>query len=98
MRKSLSSFGHGRWRGVAATPGKSRKRPARMHFDGSASRAGLVSSSGAFVRLPPMKIPLLITICLAAVLTGCATADFTPYVGEQQKWPIAKGAFVTTVN
>src|SRR5438552_4307803 len=45
-----------------------------------------------------MKIPLLATVCLATAPTGCATADFTPYVGEQQKWPTAKGAFVTTVN
>src|SRR5438477_6225973 len=45
-----------------------------------------------------MKIPLLATVCLATALTGCATADFTPYVGEQQRWPTAKGAFVTTVN
>ena len=40
----------------------------------------------------------LVTFFIAAVLTGCATADFTPYVGEQQKWPTAKGAFVTTIN
>jgi len=40
----------------------------------------------------------LITISLVSVLAGCATADFTPYVGEQQKWPTAKGAFVTTIN
>ena len=39
-----------------------------------------------------MKIPLLVTVCLATALTGCATADFTPYVGEQQKWPTAGGA------
>ena len=40
----------------------------------------------------------LIVLSAAAVLSGCATADFTPYVGEQQKWPTAKGAFVTTIN
>jgi hypothetical protein len=40
----------------------------------------------------------LVTLSIAAVLTGCATADFTPYVGEQQKWPTAKGAFVTSIN
>jgi hypothetical protein len=34
-----------------------------------------------------MKIPLLVTVSIAALLTGCATADFTPNVGEQQKWP-----------
>src|SRR5438477_11345738 len=45
-----------------------------------------------------MKIPLLATVCLATALTGCATADFTPYVGEQQRWPTGKGAFVTTIN
>jgi hypothetical protein len=38
----------------------------------------------------------LVTLSIAALLTGCATADFTPYVGEQQRWPTAKGAFVTT--
>lgn len=27
--------------------------------------------------------------------TGCANADFTPYVGAQQNWPIAGGAFVS---
>src|SRR5689334_4245724 len=45
-----------------------------------------------------MKIPLLIAVSLVAALTGCATSDFTPYVGEQQQWPTAKGAFVTTIN
>src|SRR5215470_16296747 len=45
-----------------------------------------------------MKIPLLVIVCFATALNSCATADFTPYVGEQQKWPTAKGAFVTTVN
>src|SRR5438477_4112038 len=45
-----------------------------------------------------MKIPLLATICLATAPTGCATADFTPYVGEQQRWPTAKSAFVTPIN
>jgi len=40
----------------------------------------------------------LVTLSIAAVLTGCATADFTPYVGEQQKWPTAKGVFVTSIN
>ena len=41
---------------------------------------------------------LTITVLAAAVLTGCATADFTPYVGEPQKWPTAKGVFVTMIN
>ena len=45
-----------------------------------------------------MKIPLLATVCLATAPTGCATADFTPYVGEQQRWPTAKSAFVTPIN
>jgi hypothetical protein len=39
-----------------------------------------------------------ITLSIAIVLTGCATADFIPYVGEQQRWLTAKGAFVTTIN
>src|SRR5204863_3332240 len=39
-----------------------------------------------------------IFVLVAAVLFGCASADFTPYVGEQQHWPTAKGAFVTTIN
>ena len=43
------------------------------------------------------QFPLFITALAAALLTGCATADFTPYVGEQQKWPTAKGAFVTMI-
>ena len=42
--------------------------------------------------------PLPIILLFSDVLTGCATADFTPYVGEQQKWPTAKGAFVSTIN
>ena len=29
------------------------------------------------------------------MLTGCATADFTPYSGAQQNWPTAPGAFVS---
>ena len=35
-------------------------------------------------------------LCLFAValLAGCATADFTPYRGAQQNWPVATGAFV----
>jgi hypothetical protein len=42
--------------------------------------------------------PLLIALIPAALLTGCATADFTPYTGAQQKWPTAPGAFVQTVE
>jgi hypothetical protein len=45
-----------------------------------------------------VQLIVVAAICLAAALSGCATADFTPYVGEQQKWPTAKGAFVTTIN
>jgi len=45
-----------------------------------------------------MKTFPLLMVAAVALLTGCATADFTPYVGEQQRWPIAKGAFVTTIN
>ena len=35
-------------------------------------------------------------LCLFAValLAGSATADFTPYRGAQQNWPVATGAFV----
>src|SRR5438094_9949625 len=39
-----------------------------------------------------------IAFSLAAALTGCATADFTPYEGAQQKWPTSSGAFVQTVE
>jgi len=42
--------------------------------------------------------PLLTTLVAAAVLAGCATADFTPYTGAQQKWPTAPGAFVQVVE
>ena len=38
----------------------------------------------------------LIALSSAAALTGCATADFTPYQGAQQNWPTARGAFVNT--
>jgi hypothetical protein len=37
-----------------------------------------------------------IALALAAALTSCATADFTPYVGAQQNWPTASGAFVSS--
>jgi hypothetical protein len=37
-------------------------------------------------------------LSLAALLTGCATADFMPYAGAQQKWPTAPGAFVKTID
>jgi len=47
-----------------------------------------------------MKTPTKFSPLLAAmlVLTGCATADFTPYVGAQQNWPTSSGAFVQTVE
>ena len=32
----------------------------------------------------------------ALLIAGCATADFTPYSGMQQNWPVATGAFVET--
>lgn len=34
-------------------------------------------------------------IAIVSLLTGCATADFTPYSGAQS-WPVAQGAFVET--
>ena len=39
---------------------------------------------------------LLTTIMLVACacLGGCAVADFTPYSGTQQNWPVGSGAFV----
>ena len=39
--------------------------------------------------------PLLI-VAAVALLTGCATTDFMPYTGAQQKWPTASGALVST--
>lgn len=39
-----------------------------------------------------MKLPLCLSAC--ALLVGCAVADFTPYRGAQQNWPVATGAFV----
>jgi len=43
-------------------------------------------------------IPRLLAVVLVAALAGCATADFTPYVGAQQNWPTAPGSFVKVVN
>ncbi len=49
------------------------------------------------IRSEVMKaIPRLIALAGAAALAGCAMADFTPYVGAQQNWPTASGAFVAT--
>jgi len=39
-----------------------------------------------------MKFPLC--FFAGALLAGCAAADFTPYRGAQQNWPVATGAFV----
>jgi hypothetical protein len=43
-----------------------------------------------------IRVPRLIAVTLAAVVGGCATADFTPYQGAQQNWPTARGAFVAS--
>ena len=43
----------------------------------------------------PAMIPLTFLIS-AAVLSSCATADFKPYVGQQQDWPTAPGAIMDT--
>ena len=29
------------------------------------------------------------------LLTGCATSKYQPYLGQQQDWPVQKGAFAT---
>jgi hypothetical protein len=42
-----------------------------------------------------MKTILPLTL-IALVLNGCAMADFTPYQGAQQNWPISPGTFVDT--
>jgi hypothetical protein len=39
---------------------------------------------------------MFLPLVLAALFAGCATADFTPYSGSQQDWPVAPGAFVET--
>jgi len=41
-----------------------------------------------------MKRNLLLVACV--FLAGCAVADFTPYSGAQQNWPVAAGGFVDT--
>src|SRR5947209_7785934 len=38
-----------------------------------------------------MKVPVCVSAC--ALLAGCAVADFTPYRGAQQNWPVAPGTF-----
>ena len=44
---------------------------------------------------PASRLVTFFIAAIAAALTGCATADFTPYVGAQQNWPTAGGAFVS---
>ena len=39
-----------------------------------------------------MKRNLMLAACV--FLGGCAVADFTPYSGAQQNWPVGSGAFV----
>ncbi len=39
-----------------------------------------------------MKRNSILAAC--ALLVGCAVADFTPYSGAQQNWPVATGTFV----
>ena len=43
-------------------------------------------------------IERLFALSLATALAGCATADFTPYVGAQQNWLTSSGAFVQTIE
>lgn len=42
-----------------------------------------------------MKYLLLLAIM---ILSGCARLSYTRYQGEQQNWPMSKGAFVRTVD
>ena len=39
-------------------------------------------------------ISRLSALTLATALGGCAIADFTPYSGAQQNWPVSSGTFV----
>ncbi len=43
-----------------------------------------------------MPLRSVITFLGCSFLLGCATADFTPYRGAQQNWPVGSGAFVET--
>jgi hypothetical protein len=43
-------------------------------------------------------IERLFALSVATALAGCATADFTPYVGAQQNWLTSSGAFVQTIE
>jgi hypothetical protein len=40
----------------------------------------------------------LFAVLFALLVCGCATSDFTPYEGAQQKWPTSTGTFVRTIN
>lgn len=40
------------------------------------------------------RIGLIIALVVVLCLGGCAMADFTPYSGAQQNWPVSPGAFV----
>ena len=42
-----------------------------------------------------IRLILITTLSLIAMLTGCTSTEFTPYAGAQQNWPIASGAFVS---
>lgn len=41
---------------------------------------------------------LLLLLFTMLILGACTTSSFTPYFGEQQEWPISKGAFATEFN
>jgi hypothetical protein len=44
-----------------------------------------------------MKSPFLLSALLAvALLSGCATPTFRPYLGRQQDWPMSPGGIVNT--
>src|SRR4030095_10110086 len=46
----------------------------------------------AMAELRAITRNLILVVCV--LLGGCAVADFTPYGGAQQNWPIGSGAFV----
>lgn len=37
----------------------------------------------------------IVGLVLIGLIAGCATGNFTPYQGQQQRWPTAPGAFVS---
>lgn len=43
-----------------------------------------------------MKIFRVAVLVLTAFLMGCATPRFSPYLGQQQDWPMAPGGIVNT--